>query len=482
MEKSRNSAADEVRNQRNQSDAGSAGALVEGPDLVRASEEPTLGRTARNFSWLLVEKGIRLLVGVLVGFIVARYLGPERLGQYGYCVALIGLLQFLPELGLDVLIRREIITRPDKASDIVAVGTLMRLIAGAISYLLIVVFALIVVSDSAERSMLLILGTVFFQPAPMVAGLWFHARLQSHFVIGAQVFALLVTAGIRLLFVYTDAPVETFAFALALEFLLGGLLVALCARWRGLLRGLWDPTLASSLIREAWPIALSAFAVVIYMKIDTVMLKVLDGAGVAGAYVAAVRITEIWYSVAAALATSALPALLRRRKRGKSEYNSMLHGFFDLSTAMAYVFALPVSFLAPLVVRVVYGESFSNTGPILSVHVWAGVFVFLTAARGQWLVGEGLTRFLLPTAVVGALSNIILNFALIPLYGGMGAAWATLISFLLSGFLTSFFWKEMRPIGWMQLRALLVPILGWRYLAKFWLKELEETTGNDDRD
>jgi O-antigen/teichoic acid export membrane protein len=212
------------------------------------------------------------------------------------------------------------------------------------------------------------------------------------------------------------------------------------------------------------------------------MLKVLDGVSVAGTYVAAVRITEIWYSVAVALATSALPALLRRRKKGRVGYNSTLQGFFDLSTAMAYIFALPVSLFAPLIVRVVYGDSFSNTGPILSLHVWAGVFVFLTAARGQWLVGEGLTRFLLPTAAIGALSNIILNFVMIPLYGGMGAAWATLLSFSLSGFLTSFFWKEMRPIGWMQMRALLVPILGWRYLAKFWRKGLGKTTGNDDDD
>jgi PST family polysaccharide transporter len=455
---------------------------VEGPDLVTSGDEPTLGRTARNFSWLLLEKGTRLAVGVLVGFIVARYLGPERLGQYGYCVAIIGLIQFLPELGLDALIRREIIARPSGTSNIVAVGILMRFIAGFFSYLIVVVLVLTVVSDPTERNMLLILGTIFFQPAPMVAASWFHARLESHFVIGALVFSLLVTAGIRLLFVYHGAPVEAFAFTLALEFVLGGLLVVLFARWRGLTWNLklWDTGLAKDLLRKSWPIALSAFAVVIYMKIDTVMLKTLSGANVAGTYVAAVRISEIWYSVAAALATSALPALLRKRKSGKVEYNSVLQGFFDLNTGMAYLFALPVAFLAPLIVRVAYGDGFLISGPILSLHVWTGVFVFLNAARAQWLVSEGLTRLLFPIAVIGALSNIVLNLTMIPLYGGMGAAWATLISFSLSGCFASFFWEETRLIGWMQVRALFVPFLGLRYVVKIWQKCLgKQSKGND---
>ncbi len=475
---------DETENQRDELDVRPIESSIESQGLVKFSEEPTLSRTARNFSWLLIEKGVRLLVGISVGFIVARYLGPERLGQYSYCVAIIGLLQFLPEFGLDELIRREMITQPEKTANLVVVATLMRLMAGTMSYLVIVTFALVVISDSTEQRMLLILGAIFFQPAPMVAASWFHARLESHFVIGSLVFSLLVTAGMRLLFVSYGAPVEAFAFALALEFVLGSILVALCARWKKFPWNLkaWDAALARGLLRELWPIALSAFAVVIYMKIDTVMLKVLHGANVAGIYVAAVRITEIWYSVAAALATSVLPMLLRKRERGKIEYNFTLQGFFDLSTGLAYLFALPVSWLAALIIKVIYGDHFLGAGPILSLHVWAGVFVFLTVARGQWLVGEGLTRFLLTTAVIGALSNIVLNLVLIPFYGGIGAAWATLISFSLSGCLTSFFWQEMRPIGWMQLRALLVPILGWSYFVRFWRKGIRRTTRHDNRD
>jgi O-antigen/teichoic acid export membrane protein len=108
-------------------------------------------------------------------------------------------------------------------------------------------------------------------------------------------------------------------------------------------------------------------------------------------------------------------------------------------------------------VRVLYGRPFADAGPILAVHIWSSVFVFLGVARGQWLVNEKLQHFYLASTMVGAVANVGLNLVLIPRAGGLGAAVATVVSYALAAWLCSYFHPAVRPTAAMQTRALLVP-------------------------
>ncbi|RME68985.1 MAG: hypothetical protein D6781_09675 [Verrucomicrobia bacterium] len=109
-------------------------------------------------------------------------------------------------------------------------------------------------------------------------------------------------------------------------------------------------------------------------------------------------------------------------------------------------------------VSTVYGQAYEPAGGILMVHAWAGLFVFLGVARSQWLVVEGMTRFTLLATILGAVVNLLLNLVLIPPFGGLGAAFATVVSYAVSAVGTSFLLPATRRIGFMQLRAMALPV------------------------
>lgn len=44
----------------------------------------------KNTSWFLLEKILRLTVGLFVGILVARYLGPEKFGLFSYAQSFVG--------------------------------------------------------------------------------------------------------------------------------------------------------------------------------------------------------------------------------------------------------------------------------------------------------------------------------------------------------------------------------------------------------
>jgi len=92
------------------------------------------------------------------------------------------------------------------------------------------------------------------------------------------------------------------------------------------------------------------------------------------------------------------------------------------------------------------------------------LFVFLGVARTQYLINEGLIRFSFFTTALGAIVNVGLNLTLIPQYEGIGAAIATVVSYGVSGYFSSFVYPRLFETGIMQSKALIAPV---RYLVVF---------------
>lgn len=424
---------------------------------------------AHNFGWLAGEKLVRLVLSVGVGFLVARHLGPARLGTLGYCLALVTLVGAVPALGLDSIVKRDLLLRGAGAAELLASSVGLRLTAGLLACAGVQVAALGGWGLAGEeRRVLAILGLTLFQPALLMPDLWLQAHLRAKYSVWAQTGALAAGAALRLGLIATDAPLAGYAWALVLEGALTAAGIHGLARRAGL-RFSWAAARASTmrrLLAESWPLMFAGLAITLYMKIDEVMLRLLRGPEAVGLYTAATRFTEIWYFIPIALAASLLPALLRARERGGAEYQERLQHYYDLNAAVGYALSVPLALAAPWLVRAAYGAAFAAAAPIMAVHVWSGVFVFIGVARGQWLVNERLQVFYLLATLAGAAVNIGLNLFCIPRWGGLGAAAATVVSQALAAWGSSFCLAATRKTAWMQTRALLVPLLGWRHLRR----------------
>lgn len=435
--------------------------------LKNQISRPAAQSAVHNFVWLAAEKAVRLVFGLAVGFWVARHLGPARLGTLGYCAALVALLGFVPALGLDAVVKRDLLRMPEKTDELLASSFALRLVAGSLAYALVL---LAIVSGwglrGEEPRLLAILGLQLFQPAMLVPDLWLQVHLRAKLSVTVQLSALIICSALRVGLVITDGSLTAFAWVFVIETTLTAVGIFQFARHAGLRVPGAAARIATMmrLLKESWPLMFASLAIVVYMKIDEVMLRHLAGPAAVGIYAAAARLSEVWYFLPTALAASLLPALLRARERDASSYASRLQQYYDLSAGAAYALSIPIALAAPWIVRVAYGEVFVAAGPILAVHIWSSIFVFLGVARGQWLVNERLQRFYLVTVVAGAVLNVVLNLFLIPRWGGLGAAYATVASYGLAAWLASYFHPAVRATATMQSRAMLIPFRAWRYL------------------
>ena len=137
-------------------------------------------------------------------------------------------------------------------------------------------------------------------------------------------------------------------------------------------------------------------------------------------------------------------------------YKARFESLFLGSAIAAFGIATLLTIAAPTLVALLYGPAYSAAGPVLMIHAWSVVFIFLSIIQIGYDITEGLTWFATARMGAGALINIGLNFVLIPLYGPMGSAIATVCSQSCSSFSLNLLHRGTRPIFVMQFKALLL--------------------------
>ena len=415
----------------------------------------------RNVGWLYLEKLVRLGLGLVVFALVARHLGPDAFGILSYATALVMLFGVAARLGLERVVVRRLAEHPAEAPAVLGTATVLRM-CGALAALALANAAVLLLQpeDALSRQLVALLAAALLFNSSEVIGWWFESRVQARYTVWARNTAFLIFAAVKLGLVWLGEDVTAFAWASLGEAALAAAALWFVYRRRAQRFGawVWRPMVARDMLREAWPLLVSSIAMMVYARTDQVMLGQWLGDQSVGLYAAAVRVAEAWYFVAVALILSAFPAIVRSRESAPAVYRLRLTRLYEVLLIVTLSAALAITLGAELIVAVAFGEAYAAAAPVLALYTWVGVAALLGGASTQHLVAEQLGRFELYRAGLGAALNLGLNVLLIPRYGMLGAAAASLIAFFCATFSLLAF-RATRPHGMLMLRALTLPSL-----------------------
>ncbi len=423
----------------------------------RIVHRPNLLRIVDNIGWLFFDKILRMGVGLLVGVWVARYLGPQQYGLFNFSLAFVGLFAAIAGLGMQGVVVRDIVHDAEGAKVTLGTAAFLQVISGMVTYLLILVsIAYMRPDDTLARSIVTVLGLMMLFEASKIAVFWFESQVQSKYTVWVQNGVFLVFVAIRITLILKHAQLMAFVWATLGEIVIAALILVSVLSMRG-------PSLASlrvtverakSLLTDSWPLIFAAIAVTIYMKIDQIMLGQMIGDEAVGIYSAATRISEVWYFIPTSIAASVFPTILEAKKNNESLYYARLQKLYDLMAMISLVVALPMTLLSANIVKFLFGAAYLAAAPVLTIHIWAAVFVFLGVASSQWFLAENKQLLTLERTALGAITNIILNCWLIPIHGAVGAAIATVISQATASWLYDGIQAKTRRMFLMKSRAM----------------------------
>ncbi|HZZ18700.1 MAG TPA: flippase [Opitutaceae bacterium] len=430
-------------------------------------------KAARNVFWLIAERGLKAVGGVAMAILIARHLGPEHYGSYGAAIGLATLAKEAVMLGFDRMIRRDLAANPSNAGRIIGTSIGLSLILALAVGFGISGLSGQLIDDSETRRLVLIMVWMCVPQAFFSCEVWFESSGHVRQLVWTRNVVWILGMTCRLVLVLIGAGVTSFAAAALLEWIFTyaavfGLLQRMRIRD---VRFSFDSQLLRAWFREGWPMVAM---VVVGSTADRIMVLVVHNMATsdkeAGYLNAALRITEIWWSISTIVAAVLLPRIVAIQRSDPDWYARVTQLYANASLLVGVGAAALVTVTAPFIVPLVFGPAYAPSAKILAILFWAGPAIFPAVARAQFWVSRKMLILDLPSVSCIAALQLCLAVYLVPRYGGIGAASAMAIAQWLGFYGLTMSIPALRRASRPQFKAfiaLLSPVVTARALYAF---------------
>jgi O-antigen/teichoic acid export membrane protein len=420
------------------------------------NEEKASKKYIVNTSWILIEKLSRIISGILVGILVARYLGPEQFGMISYALSVVAIFTVFSSLGMDSIIVRELITRNEKKNEILGTSFNLRL-TGAIAVVAFATFYSSIRDDAQNTYIVFLVSLSVVLQAFTVVDFYFQSQVLGKYTAINQVITLVLSSIVKLLLIYFNKPVEYFASMVVLE----AALTLINQFWfykkneQHVKNWTFSWLEVKILLGHSWPIIVSGMVMMVYQKMDQILIKRYLDLNTLGNYAAAIRISEASFFIPVAVCAAILPGIINNREN-KELQNKRLTQLYSLMIWSGLIISIGGFIVGDSVITFLYKEKYNLAPEIFKIHIWSTIPIFYGTAWGMWMVTENKQRYLIFFQLFSLSVALFLNLKLIPLYGAKGAAYSLIITYSASTFICLTFYKP--KLSWQLFLKALNPL------------------------
>jgi O-antigen/teichoic acid export membrane protein len=412
-------------------------------------------RYSKNTGWIFSERILRIIILIPVTALLARYLGPEKIGTYNLAISLVAIFAIITPLGIPSLLIREIVREEERSNELVTTTLVLRLVAAFVFYGLLIAATSLLQYSRLELTLVSIIGIrLVFQSFETVDN-FLQASVKLRTSSKIRFIALIIVSALKLYLIFTEAPLIHFAWAYITEF---GIMAILFAWMYGRMHGYryrlqFKAGTALFLLKSSLPLIYATALMTVNMKIDQVMItKLLDNEA-NGYYSVVVALIETLYFIPVALGTSLFPGLIKQHAVKSDDYLRSFQLLYEILLIIAIGIAVAFNLLAPFVIHLLYGPAYEPSVFILRVYSLSPLLMYYGFIRSRWLIIEDLHKYSVIFLIGALVVNIALNLVLIPACGVIGAVYSLLASYLTAFILIPFLIRPTRISVYMLFRS-----------------------------
>lgn len=406
--------------------------------------------------FLFAEKVGQLFAVAVVNIVVLRELGPGAFGYLGAATAILAILLPLSNFG-QVMVLRELSTASGSGTfaNVVKFGLSLTMI-GSIVGAAGMVLAAWVVPEGVTRHLLLILSLAFIARPLWGYDAWYRATGANYRAAIMRLIGVYTSGAGRLVVALTTQSLTLLALFVVFENLLTGVLFAVdYAKSRSsetVVR--MTRSKKQDLVAASFPMLLSSFAVMVYMRVDQPMLLAFSGSAQVGLYSAAANLSDALSFLPTVISALSMPVLFGLHRSRRADFVANIRYVMGVSAGLGYIVMIVGIAVADPLIHFLYGGGYSESVLLLQVLLCSVPFVFSGVIQSIWIAAARLQNYQLAYTVLAAFLNVCMNFLLIPIYGALGAACTTVFAHATASILGNLLFRETRPIVAVQMRAL----------------------------
>lgn len=409
----------------------------------------------KNAGWIIGCKIVQSLLNLVIGLITARYLGPSNYGVLSYVSSVVAFTMPLMQLGLRHTLVKEFVRSPEHEGVILGTSLMLNIISAVFCMVGSIAFVMLVNAGETETILVCALYslTLIFNATEMTQ-YWFQSKLMSKYPSIAALVVYIAVAVYKIYLLVTQKSVGWFAFSNVIDYFLISVILIVIYKRVGGQRLSVDFRVGKQLLSESKYYIIPSLMVVIFQNTDRIMIKLMVGETETGFYSAAITCIGISAFVFSAILDSARPVILDEKERNPELYEKRMIQLYSIITCLSLAQSVGMTVLAKPLVFLLYGTEYAKTAGILAVAVWHNTFGHYGSVRNIWILAEGKQKYLTTINVTGAFANVALNFVLIPIWGAVGAAVASVITQFFTNVIIGFVFKPIRKNNTLMIKGL----------------------------
>jgi len=390
----------------------------------------TIQTIAKNTGALTLMHIVTMILGLIFTVSLARCFGDVAFGKYSFALAFTALFAVLMDLGFNQLTIREVARDKTLAKKYMGNILVIKLFLSLIFFALIVTTVNLMHYPSDTKMIVYIFGasTILNSFGGLFRAI-FHAfekmEYDSLLTIIQQV--IVVSIGLTLLFLgYNLIQVVS-------VFLLGGVInvvFSLIVTVKKFEKPEFEVDFAfwKTSIRNAIPFGLTTIFVIVYVRIDTVMLSMMVGDAPVGWYNAAVTLILGLTFIPGVFLGAVFPAFSRFYMSSIDSLKNAYGKAFKYLFIILFPIAIGTTLLADKFILFIYGDQFIHSIIALQILIWWNVLGALNWLLGTVLLSINKQKLFAVSTGIGAILNVVLNLFFIPIMSYVGASITTIIT------------------------------------------------------
>ncbi len=411
---------------------------------------------SKNSMFAFFSKALESGKPLIISALVAMFYSVDEYGQFAYVVAIFMVISVVAEFRLQsILIKKMSTCEPEKIGIILGSSFLVNFIFACIGFFIVVIFSLYEDSELVSLG-LLILSISFFAKIPRAYRALYIANQQYKWIAKSEFVSGVVSLFLIIIFTANKINMLWVFVVRVLDFSILSLLFYQNAK------NLFDYTdiklsfdfeYSKDLIKLSFPLVISGTAMILFQKLDLIMINnILDNTHTG--YYAFAAIFMTLFSMPALIFSESLAPIMFR----SVDSDCTIKQYFSNVVILVGCFMSILMFLtiSPIIDNF-FIEKYKESLELISFMSIVPFLIALGAAAGQIIVHDNTQKKSFIKSVIGLCVSVALNVILIPIYGVLGAIISTIFGLLVSNFFGHVFFKEYRYIFVIQCKGVLYP-------------------------
>ncbi|MGH6945568.1 MAG: oligosaccharide flippase family protein [Geminicoccaceae bacterium] len=365
----------------------------------------------------------------LAAMVLTRVFAPDAMGGFFFASSLAFFFVLLTIFGTNQYLTRAVATRPeqglDRLGEVLALRLLLTVLAIALMNGIMLVFAPQLAIVVLLTSLAALVGDLQHSFGSYLIGLR-HFKIRLLIALcGAVVLIVAVPLAVR---AGATLPQVLLCYVVSSLVVVGVSAIVVRTRF-GPFPLRMDPRVLWRLVLVCWPFVVLDALQIIQFKVDTLMIFALVSTEAVAQYETAYKLLEVSQYLVRPVAMIAFPVCVAMAAAGNwAEVRRLTFRTIAIAAVVGLGLALLVAPTAGLIMTGVWGPSYAVAAPILRVLFLTAPFLFVAIVASILANAIHLERVLVRLMAGATLLNIALNCGAIPIWGALGAAWATFAS------------------------------------------------------